>query len=162
MVLDDKQSIVWIEDEATFLANKFDWKKIETISKDEFSRFTILQDDPEKAAKLGLIVVAPQEAGNSAPTMLESSPTRHRMRISRTQPGWLVISQAHYPGWTAYIDGKETPVERANYGFSTVALPKGDYEVIFAYESGTVRLAMLVSIGSLLLGLLLCVLWRRW
>jgi len=162
MVLNDNQSIVWIEDEATFLANKFDWKRVETIPEEEFARFRILQDDPDTVARLGMVVVAPQEAGAAAPTLLESTPTRHRLRITRSQPGWLVISQAHYPGWVARIAGESVPVERANYGFSTVALPKGDYELVFAYESNTVRLALLISLGSLLAGLLLCFTWKRW
>jgi hypothetical protein len=162
MVLNDNQSIVWIEDEATFLANKFDWKRVETIPEEEFARFRILQDDPDTVARLGMVVVAPQEAGAAAPTVLESTPTRHRLRITRSQPGWLVISQAHYPGWVARVAGERVPVERANYGFSTVALPKGDYELVFAYESNTVRLALLISLGSLLAGLLLCFTWKRW
>jgi hypothetical protein len=161
MVLNDGKSIVWIEDEATFLANKFDWKSIETIPEEEFARYTILKDDPEKVAQLGMVVVAPEEAGAAAPLVLESSPTRYRLRIERTQAGWLSISQAHYPGWVARVDGKEVPLERANYGFSAVALPKGSYELEFAYESRTIRLAIGLSLGSLIAGLLLCLLWRR-
>jgi uncharacterized membrane protein YfhO len=61
----------------------------------------------------------------------------------------------------ARIDGKEVPLERANYGFSAVALPKGSYELEFAYESRTIRLAIGLSLGSLIAGLLLCLLWRR-
>lgn len=157
MVLNDGRSIVWIEDEATFLANKFDWKAVETISQEEFASFQIVQDDPETARRLGLIVVAPEEAGDAEPRVQFSSPTEHRMRITRAQPGWLVISQAHYPGWVARIDGREVPVERANYGFSAVELPKGDYELVFAYESPTLRLALAISLGSLLLGILACI-----
>lgn len=50
------------------------------------------------------------------------------------QDGFLVLSDTFFPGWHARIDGKETPIFRANYDFRAIVLPKGDHEVIFEYH----------------------------
>ena len=44
-VLDDGHSVVWVENEATFLANRFRWKDVETIPREEFETFTIVESD---------------------------------------------------------------------------------------------------------------------
>ena len=151
-VLEDGRSMVWIENEATFLANKFRWDAVETVSPEEFARFTIVEDDPELARKLGLNLVAPEEAQGSTPTLLEESPTRYRMKLTRRNPGWLVISQARFPGWVARIGGKEVPVLRANYAFNAIAVPAGESEIEFSYEPAPFRLGLWISLGSAMLG----------
>jgi Bacterial membrane protein YfhO len=154
-VLDDGRSMVWIENEATFLANKFRWEAVETVAREEFERFEIVQDDPELARRLGLNTVAAFEPDGSTPELLEQSPTSYRMRITREQPGWLVISQARYPGWKARIGGVETPLLRANYAFNAIELPRGTSEIEFVYEPASFRLGLLLSAASALIGLLL-------
>ena len=154
-VLDDGHSIVWIENEATFLANKFRWEAVETVPNEEFARFTIVADDPELAHKLGLNTVAPVEPEGSTPQLLEQSPTHYRMKITRANPGFLVISQARYPGWKARIGGAEVPLLRANYAFDAIALPKGTSEITFDYEPLSFRLGLALSAASLLVGLVL-------
>jgi hypothetical protein len=154
-VLDDGRSMVWIENEATFLANKFRWDAIETITPEEFARFQIVQDDPQLAQKLGLNTVAPAEAEGSTPQMLEQSPTHYRMKLARKNPGWLVISQARYPGWKARIGGKEVPLLRANYAFDAIELPAGESEIEFSYEPLSFRLGLWISALSAFVGLLL-------
>jgi uncharacterized membrane protein YfhO len=77
------------------------------------------------------------------------------MRITRQHPGWLVISQARYPGWKARIDGVEVPLLRANYAFNAIALPRGTSEIEYSYEPASLRLGILLSVASALIGLLL-------
>ena len=155
-VLDDGHSMVWIENEATFLANKFRWDAVETVPAAEFARFQIVEDDPELAHKLGLNTVAPQEAGE--PQMLEETPEHYRLKVRRANPGWLVISQARYPGWKARIGGKQVPLLRANYAFNAIALPAGTSEVEFSYEPLSFRLGLWISGFSALVAALLF--WR--
>ena len=80
------------------------------------------------------------------------------MRITRTNPGWLVISQARYPGWKARIGGQEVPLVRANYAFDAIALPQGESEIEFSYEPTSLRLGLWISAASALAGALLF--WR--
>ncbi|MBK7644568.1 MAG: YfhO family protein [Planctomycetes bacterium] len=154
-VLDDGLSTVWIRDQAAFLANKFRWDSIETVSREEFERFQILENDPGLLRKLGFRAVAPPEPEGTTPTLLEQEPTHYRMRIRRERPGWLVISQARYPGWVARIAGERVPLLRANYAFNAIELPSGESEIEFSYEPASFRIGLALSAASALLGLLL-------
>ncbi len=45
----------------------------------------------------------------------------------------LFMSDAWYPDWHATIDGKPTPIYRADYAFRAVAVPAGQHEITFTY-----------------------------
>jgi hypothetical protein len=55
------------------------------------------------------------------------------LAASMTKPGFIVLSDAYYPGWRATIDGKSTPVYRANYAFRAVYVPEGSHTVHFSF-----------------------------
>jgi uncharacterized membrane protein YfhO len=68
----------------------------------------------------------------------------------------VVISQAHYPAWKAYVDGRPTRIWRANYAFQAVEVPAGPHQVQLLYKDK--RLLMGAALSSL--GLLACLgLW---
>jgi len=71
------------------------------------------------------------------------------------------ISDAYYPGWKAYIGGKEVKIYRANYAFQAVPVPSPDSEVVFKYEPKSFFDGLKISILSLVILLLLLGLWKR-
>jgi hypothetical protein len=76
--------------------------------------------------------------------------------------GLLVLADANYPGWRAYVDGSETPILTADSIFRAVRVPAGDHLVEFTYEPFTFRLGAAISLGTL--ALLACVgvnVWRQ-
>jgi hypothetical protein len=48
---------------------------------------------------------------------------------------WLFYSDVWHPLWTATVNGKETPVYKANLAYKAVKLKKGHNEVHFHFES---------------------------
>ncbi len=50
------------------------------------------------------------------------------------EEAFLYISDTFYPGWKAYIDGRETLIYRANLAFRAVYVPKGNHGVVFIYH----------------------------
>ena len=54
-----------------------------------------------------------------------------------SQPGFLVLSENHYPSWKVYVDGKPDKIYRANYLFRAVYLDKGEHEIRFVFDSVT-------------------------
>lgn len=76
----------------------------------------------------------------------------HRVVISAASdhPGYLVLTDTWFPGWTAHVDGRESPVERADYAFRAVRLEPGRHEVVFLYDPGSVRLGLALSVLALL------------
>lgn len=47
--------------------------------------------------------------------------------------GFLFLSDTYYPGWRAYVDGKETKIYLANYAFRAVKVPEGRHKVEFRF-----------------------------
>ncbi|HTY13490.1 MAG TPA: YfhO family protein [Candidatus Omnitrophota bacterium] len=56
------------------------------------------------------------------------------------------LSDAFYPGWKAYVDGREAPLLRANFMFRAVPLPPGPHRVDFKYDPRSFKLGLLVSL----------------
>jgi hypothetical protein len=67
--------------------------------------------------------------------------------VQSNSSGVLVLNDTFYPGWSATIDGIETPIHRANYLFRGVQITKGNHEIKFHY------FPLSFSIGLLLLAL---------
>jgi hypothetical protein len=59
--------------------------------------------------------------------------------------GFLVWSQAWYPGWRATIDGGPVPVERANHAFQGIAAPHGVHRIEVNYQPSTYRVGLYVT-----------------
>jgi len=70
-----------------------------------------------------------------------------RVRISgeSDRGGYLVLSDAWFPGWTARVDGRETRVERADHAFRAVKLGPGHHDVEFRYAPMSIRLGLALS-----------------
>jgi hypothetical protein len=51
--------------------------------------------------------------------------------------GWLALFDTFYPGWRAYLDGKEQRIYRADVFFRAVAVPAGEHTVEFRYLPGS-------------------------
>jgi uncharacterized membrane protein YfhO len=82
-----------------------------------------------------------------------SSLTDNEMEVetSAATPGFLVTSDAYYPGWSATIDGQEARLYRADYAFRGVAVPAGNHVVKFTYRPRRFPLAAGVSLASVAL-----------
>jgi hypothetical protein len=81
------------------------------------------------------------------------SPERIVLSLDVRAPGYLVLTDAFYPGWRAVAGGREVPVHRANYLFRAVAVAPGTSEVVFEYRPGSFRLGALISATALLAAL---------
>ena len=71
------------------------------------------------------------------------------IRASLNSPGVLVLADSFYPGWKAYVDGKEEPIFRANLFFRGVLLSPGEHVVEFRYEPRSFRIGRVVSLTTL-------------
>ena len=67
----------------------------------------------------------------------------------------LMLSDNFYPGWKAYIDGKETKIYRANYTFRAIEIPQGKHAVIFTYKPKSFYIGASISaIALIILGVI--------
>jgi hypothetical protein len=58
---------------------------------------------------------------------------------------WLVLSEVVFPGWTAAVDGRDTPIARADGLFRAVWLPAGSHEAVFRYQPRSFRVGLALS-----------------
>lgn len=65
--------------------------------------------------------------------------------------GLLVLSEIHYPGWKATLDGERTELLRANYVLQAVCVPPGTHQVLFRYDPPLLRIGLVVTGLALLL-----------
>lgn len=73
-------------------------------------------------------------------------PENIRIRTRTTADGMLVLSDAYYPGWRAYLDNRQARIHRANYVMRAVELPKGIHEVEFRYTPFSLYLGAALSV----------------
>ena len=95
----------------------------------------------------------------------EGDPTRDRIeRLEYDLPGGLirlkthsdgsrilVVSENYHSNWSAFVDGRETEILRANYVWKGVVVPAGEHEVEFRYFSKTLALSRTATFASLVL-----------
>lgn len=55
-------------------------------------------------------------------------------KVRTEHAGYLVTTDAYYPGWRAYVDGVRTPVYRANVAFRAIEVPQGEHRIVYRYE----------------------------
>jgi uncharacterized membrane protein YfhO len=84
-------------------------------------------------------------------------PRRLKFESNNSKDGLAVFSDIYYPiGWKATIDGKETPIMRANYILRAIKIPAGKHTIDFTFDSAAYEKGKtLALIGSILLTLLI-------
>ena len=82
------------------------------------------------------------------------------MDVDVAEPSIVVLTDAYYPGWEAYVDGQATTVFRANSVFRAVEVPAGEHNVSFRFRPRSFFWGMTISLASMGLVIALVVLDR--
>jgi hypothetical protein len=109
--------------------------------------------DPSQVALIEApLVLNSQDAdGKASATIASLSATHMEVRTKSTRAGFLVTSDAYYPGWRASIDGRDAWLYRADYAIRGVMVPAGEHTVRFDYRPRSFYLGTAISLLSLLL-----------
>lgn len=97
------------------------------------------------------------EVGHSAVTIERYAPEEVVLRARLERPAAVVLNDAYRQGWSAEVDGEETPILRANYLVRAVLLPEGEHLVRFRFEMPYLKAGLSLSAAVLLLALLVFV-----
>ena len=97
--------------------------------------------------------------GNEGGTieLIEYSPKKTVYKASTDSPQLAVFSEIYFPvGWSAHINGKKTPILRANYILRALQVPQGESIIEFSFDPKYHRNGRMVSgISSILILLLI-------
>jgi hypothetical protein len=127
---------------------------------DTAEKLTRLKDpsfNPERAVVLSapLAGLAEHDAGplpaNDAVVVERQGINEYRFRVETGESGVLVLSQVHYPGWRATLDGERVPVLDANYAFSGIPVPAGSHEVRFIFDPWSFKAGVAITILSIVM-----------
>ncbi len=101
----------------------------------------VLVGDPSAAAQQETITTA---TGSAAITGYQ--PERVIVETESDTGGLLVLTDAHYPGWRAAVDGEPAPLYQTDGLFRGVFVPPGKHEVVFEYESAAYHVGLILFI----------------
>lgn len=88
-------------------------------------------------------------AGKDEVLITEYAPERVTIQATLGGNGLLVLADMWYPGWQAYVDGREQPIYRVYHVFRGVYVPAGTHKVEFIYCPISVLVGGLISAVAL-------------
>ena len=101
--------------------------------------------------------------GDMTPARItEYTPNRVIVEADISEPGFLVLTDVWFPGWSCTVDGNAAVLHRANFLFRAVHLPAGLHEVIFTFAPTSYRVGKWISGVSLLVMVLICLSRSTW
>ena len=86
------------------------------------------------------------------------------VRVKVNSKKLLFLSDMYFPGWKAYVDGKDTPIIRTDYAFRSVVIPYGNHQVEFHYRPTSFVYGLIVMFTSLMILFIVSVVayMRKW
>ncbi|HYN26214.1 MAG TPA: YfhO family protein [Pyrinomonadaceae bacterium] len=76
-------------------------------------------------------------------------PNRVNLKTYSSGTSILILSENHYPGWRAYVDGRATDTLRVDYNLRGVELGPGEHQIEFVYHPKSVVIGFFVSLLTL-------------
>jgi hypothetical protein len=141
-----------IADDATIL---------QKIADPNFDRWRIALLEPgaepytetlEEARRRGGEEARHDEPQNASRFTLHAS--RFTLHVTTDTPALLILSEIHYPGWQATVDGQLAPILRAYYTLRAVPVPPGEHTVELTFRPATFTIGAVISAVSLMVVIL--------
>ncbi|MBC7925546.1 MAG: YfhO family protein [Bryobacteraceae bacterium] len=82
-------------------------------------------------------------------------PEHRTFQVFSSSGGRFVLVEQFFPGWSAKVDGKDTPIERADGTFQSIPVPAGRHTIEFAYIPQSLYLGACISLSASLVLVLL-------
>ena len=142
---------------APVLAKYPDDAVLQAASQPNFPTYQVALLDTSAAAVQAAPLTAVPPALALTTSTTDYRPGHFTVTLSGPAPAGsaLVASENYYPGWSATVDGKATPVYRTDYVLMGVPLPAGATKVEFSFNNATYPKGRMVTYAAVLLSVLL-------
>jgi len=100
---------------------------------------------------------AAEPAGEDVRIVDTGDPDRVELEASLASPGWVVLADTFYPGWSATIDGVDTPIHPADLLFRAVFVPAGTHRILFRYQAPAFHAGLALAVVGLAASIVLLV-----
>jgi hypothetical protein len=130
-----------------------------TVIKDEKAQMELIRSpgfDPERT----VVVEEPLgiASADGAPGNVQWISRKNasvQLKVESATHSVLVLSQVFYPGWKAFVDGKQTAVFPADYALTGIAIDPGSHDVVFKFDPLSFKAGLLLSaVTALIVGVL--------
>ncbi len=126
-----------------FLASSF---TVKTTDKDIVDTLFARDFDRRNSLVLEVRPAVEPLAGSGSADIKLYTPDKVTIETDASSPKLLFLSDVFDPGWKAFIDGKQSPVYRADYDFRAVAVPAGKHTVEFRFTPGEFLWGIILSV----------------
>jgi len=106
--------------------------------------------DPSTTALLESPLTGITPSGGGTAQITRYEPNQIDLVTKSESPSVLVLSENHYPGWRAYVDGLFVDTLRVDYNLRGVALGPGEHKVEFVYRPKSVLIGVVISMLTLI------------
>lgn len=79
------------------------------------------------------------------------------LEVTIAHDGYVVISNAAWNGWRAYVDGRRTKIVRANHAFLGVSVPAGRHSIRLIYLPQSFVIGRWITFATMALIVLFCI-----
>lgn len=76
------------------------------------------------------------------------------LEVSTPEAAFLFMSEAYYPGWKAYVDGRQEEILRANYAFRAIPVGPGSHKIEVVCKPSSFKVGLTVSSATIILVLI--------
>ncbi len=77
-------------------------------------------------------------------------PELREFAVRLARPARFHLSEQWNPGWHAYVDGMEVPIDRWQDAFQQIVVPSGEHRIVFQFRDQALRIGAIISLLSLL------------
>jgi hypothetical protein len=90
-----------------------------------------------------------EQLPGEAARIIEYQSERVVLSVTTRADGYVLLTDAWFPGWTARLDGIETPIRRADLIFRAIRVPPGDHRIEFEYRPRSLYVGAAISLVGL-------------
>ncbi len=155
MVARNKRALprAWLATEAEALDATQIWRRIrgipdpKTLSLTPFDprRTALMEIEPTKLPQLP----GGELAADAYARFVSYEASRLVIETNADKPSVLVVSERHYPGWVATLDGAKTPIHQTDFLLRGVVVPAGKHTVEMSYRAPQARNGAIISLLTL-------------
>lgn len=101
------------------------------------------------------------ETDNSSATITSYKDQEVLIDARMENDGFLVLTDQYYPGWKAFVDGKETEIFPTDFIFRSIYLKKGQHQIRFTYDPLSYKIGKYISLTTAILLLALFIFRKK-
>jgi hypothetical protein len=106
------------------------------------TRMIVLEEDRER------LLADTAHATDWTATITSYSLNAISLAVATPKDGYLVLSEVHYPGWNAYVDGAREKVYQANWNLRAVRVSSGTHKVEIRFEPESFRRGSWITLAT--------------